>query len=93
MCVYNIILRGLPHVIRKDKNNMKVNKRTITRGLLENFLPKVTAMLNIAISSYERSFLKFLYHIGLINLYVSYSTGLVLNVSAASVWIHVLLYI
>ncbi|MBU4445190.1 hypothetical protein KJ656_08930, partial [bacterium] len=81
--------QSLPHVIRKDKNNMKVNKRTITRGLLENFLQKVLALLNITISPYERAFLRFLYYIGLITLYDSYSTGLVLNVSTASVWLHV----
>ncbi len=68
---------------------MKVNKRTITRDLLENFLQKVLALLNIAISPCERAFLRFLYYIGLITLYDSYSTGLVLNVSAVSVWLHV----
>jgi len=89
---------------KKRQNNMKVNSprviinarimankkwKNITRGLLENFIYKVLALLNIAISPYERSFLRFPYHIGLITLYDSYSTGLVLNVSVASVWLHV----
>jgi hypothetical protein len=68
---------------------MKVNKRNITRGLSENFFQKALVLLNITISSYERAFLRFPYHIGLITLYDSYSTGFVLNVSAVSVWIHV----
>ena len=73
----------------KKWKNITRGKRTITQGLLENFLQKVLALLNIAISPYERSFLRFPYHIGLITLYDSYSTGLVLNVPAASVWLHV----
>ena len=68
---------------------MKVNKRTITRDLLENFIQEVLALLNIAISPYERPFLRFPYHICLITLYDSSSTGLALNVSVVSVWIHV----
>jgi len=59
------------------------------QSLSEHFLQKVLALLNIAISPYERSFLRFPYHIGLITLYDSYSTGLVLNFSTASVWLHV----
>ncbi len=73
----------------KKWKNITRGKRTITRGLSENFFQKVLALLNIAISPYERSFLRFPFHIGLITLYDSYSTGLVLNVSAVSVWIHV----
>ena len=62
----------------KKWKNITRGKRTITRGLSENFSQKVLALLNIAISPYERSFLRFPYHIGLITLYDSYSTGLVL---------------
>jgi len=59
-------------------------RKYITRRLLENFLQKVLALLNITVSSYGRAFLRLLYYIGLIILYDSYSTGLVLNVSAVS---------
>ena len=49
--------------------------KNITRGLLENFLQKVLALLNITISSYERAFLRFLYYIVLIILYDPDSSG------------------
>ncbi len=59
---------------KKWKNIIR-GKRTITRDLLENFLQKVLALLNITISSYERAFLRFLYYIGLITLYDPDSSG------------------
>ena len=52
----------------KKWKNITRGKRTITRGLLEIFLQKVLALLNITISFYERAFLRFLYYIGLITL-------------------------
>lgn len=49
--------------------------KNITHGLLEIFIQKVLALLNIAISSYERSFLSFPYHVDLITLYDPDSSG------------------
>jgi len=80
-------VKKLLNVIRKILTQRRRDRKG-TQSLLENFLPKVLDLLNIAISSYERSFQRFPYHIGLITLYDSYSTGLVLNVSAL-VWLHV----
>ena len=67
--------QSLPHVIINASIMANKKWKNITRGLLENFLQKVLALLNITISSYERAFLRFLYYIVLIILYDPDSSG------------------